>query len=211
MEQNQYIVAFEIGSSKIVGAIAEKSQSGMVSVIHLVEEKLNNCVRYGIVQNVENVKSSINRMLKNLEDRAAGRITEIYVGMSGRSLHSVVKENSRAIDATKPITPETVDSIIREVAREPVKETLTGKTIVFSESSGDETAMTLEDEGHGLFTYYLLKKLQETNGDVTYGDLADYINRNVKKDAFLINEKPQTPVVATSPAVQNTWKTMKLK
>ena len=121
MEQNQYIVAFEIGSSKIVGAIAEKSQSGMVSVIHLVAEKLNNCVRYGIVQNVENVKSSINRMLKNLEDRAAGRITEIYVGMSGRSLHSVVKEKSRAIDATKPITPETVDSIIREVARETVK------------------------------------------------------------------------------------------
>ena len=99
----------------------------------------------------------------------------------------------------------------RGVAREPVKETLAGKTIVFSASSGDETAMTLEEQGHGLFTYYLLKKLQETEGNVTYGELADYINKNVKKDAFLINEKPQTPVVATSPAVQNTWKTMKLK
>ena len=99
----------------------------------------------------------------------------------------------------------------RGVAREPVKETLAGKTVVFSASSGDETAMTLEEQGHGLFTYYLLKKLQETEGNVTYGELADYINKNVKKDAFLINEKPQTPVVATSPAVQNTWKTMKLK
>ena len=99
----------------------------------------------------------------------------------------------------------------RGVAREPMKETLAGKTVVFSASSGDETAMTLEEQGHGLFTYYLLKKLQETEGNVTYGELADYINKNVKKDAFLINEKPQTPVVATSPAVQNTWKTMKLK
>lgn len=99
----------------------------------------------------------------------------------------------------------------RGVAREPVKETLAGKTVVFSASSGDETAMTLEEQGHGLFTYYLLKKLQETEGNVTYGELADYINKNVKKDAFLINEKPQTPVVATSPAVQNTWKNMKLK
>ena len=99
----------------------------------------------------------------------------------------------------------------RGVAREPVKETLAGKTVVFSASSGDETAMTLEEQGHGLFTYYLLKKLQETEGNVTYGELADYINKNVKKDAFLINEKPQTPVVATSPAVQNTWRTMKLK
>ena len=99
----------------------------------------------------------------------------------------------------------------RGVARAPEKETLSGKTVVFSASSGDETAMTLDKEGHGLFTYYLLKKLQETAGDVTYGDLADYLNQHVKKDAFLINEKPQTPVVATSPAIMNTWKQMTFK
>jgi len=99
----------------------------------------------------------------------------------------------------------------RGVARAPEKETLSGKTVVFSASSGDETAMTLDKEGHGLFTYYLLKKLQESEGDVTYGDLADYLHQHVKKDAFLINEKPQTPVVATSPAVVKTWKSMKLK
>ena len=99
----------------------------------------------------------------------------------------------------------------RGVARAPEKETLSGKTIVFSASSGDETAMTLDKEGHGLFTYYLLKKLQESEGNVTYGDLADYLHQHVKKDAFLINEKPQTPVVATSPAVVSTWKQMKLK
>jgi len=99
----------------------------------------------------------------------------------------------------------------RGVARAPKKEMLDGNTIVFSASSGDETAMTLKEEGHGLFTYYLLKKLQETNGEVTYGELADYIHQNVKKDAFLINEKPQTPVVATSPAVLDSWPSLKLK
>jgi len=99
----------------------------------------------------------------------------------------------------------------RGVAREPRKETLAGKSIVFSASSGNETAMTLEEQGHGLFTYYLLKKLQETKGEVTYGELSDYIIRNVQKDAFLINEKPQNPVVATSPAVASMWKNMKLK
>ena len=99
----------------------------------------------------------------------------------------------------------------RGVAIKPKNETLSGKSIVFSASSGDETAMALESEGHGLFTYFLLKKLQETKGNVTYGELADYINKNVKKEAFLINEKPQTPTVTTSQAVEPTWKTMKLK
>ena len=99
----------------------------------------------------------------------------------------------------------------RGVAREAKKETLQGNSVVFSASSGDETAMTHPEKGHGLFTYFLLKKLQETGGNVSYSDLADYINKNVKKEAFLINEKPQTPVVATSTAASSTWGTMTLK
>lgn len=99
----------------------------------------------------------------------------------------------------------------RGVAREPKKETLEGNAVVFSASSGDETAMTNEEQHHGLFTYYLLKKLQDTKGDVSYEELAAYISKNVKKDAFLLNEKPQNPVVATSPDAQDSWKTMNLK
>lgn len=99
----------------------------------------------------------------------------------------------------------------RGVAREAKKEKLDGNAVVFSASSADETAMTYPEKGHGLFTYFLLKKMQETNGDVTYDELAAYINRNVKKEAFLINEKPQTPVVATSPKAASSWKSMKLK
>ncbi len=99
----------------------------------------------------------------------------------------------------------------RGVAREPKKEVLGGKTVVFSATSSDETAMAYKEKQHGLFTYYLLKKLQETKGDVSYEELSQYIKSNVQKEAFLTNEKPQTPVVATSPAVGSTWKTMKLK
>lgn len=99
----------------------------------------------------------------------------------------------------------------RGVAREAKKETLQGNSVVFSASSGDETAMTYPEKGHGLFTYFLLKKLQETQGNVSYSELADYINKNVKKEAFLINEKPQNPVVATSTAASHTWKNMTLK
>ena len=99
----------------------------------------------------------------------------------------------------------------RGVAREAKKEVLEGKSVVFSASSGDETAMTYSEKGHGLFTYFLLKKLQETQGNVSYSELADYINKNVKKEAFLINEKPQTPVIATSPGAADSWSNMKLK
>ena len=121
MEKNQYIVALEIGSSKIVGAIAEKTSAGYLSVKHLQEEKHLNSVRYGIVQNVENIKSSINRILKNLEGMVDGRITQVYMGVSGRSLHSIVSEVNRSVGSTEPITRELIDRIIHDATSTPIR------------------------------------------------------------------------------------------
>lgn len=99
----------------------------------------------------------------------------------------------------------------RGVAREPKKEKLDGNTVVFSAASGDETAMTFKEQGHGLFTYYLLKKLQETQGDVSYEDLDKYIKANVKRESFLTNEKVQTPTTNVSENAIESWKGMRLK
>ena len=53
--------------------------------------------------------------------------------------------------------------------------------IIFSATNADETAHPYYDKSHGLFTYYLLKGLQESNGEATIGSLAEYIKDNVKK------------------------------
>lgn len=121
MRKNQYIAALEIGSSKIVGAIAEKTPNGYLNVRYLQEEKHLNCVRYGIVQNVENIKSIINRVLKNLEGMVDGRITQVYLGVSGRSLHSIVSEVNRSVDTTVAITNELIDRIIHEATSNPIR------------------------------------------------------------------------------------------
>ena len=121
MDKKQHIVAFEIGSSKIVGVIAEKSSSGIVTITHLLEQNPTNCVRYGCVQNVENIKSTITRMTKDFEERIDGRITQVYLGISGRSLHSEVSEVNRSVDPQKAITGEIIDSIIRDASRNPIK------------------------------------------------------------------------------------------
>lgn len=99
----------------------------------------------------------------------------------------------------------------RGVAREAKKETLQGNSVVFSASSGDETAMPYKEKAHGLFTYFLLKKLQDTKGNVTYGELAEYIKKNVQKESILVNDKSQSPNIATSVAITESWGSMKLK
>lgn len=120
MGKNQYIVAFEIGSSKIVGAIAEKTAAG-VQVRCLEIEKLSNCVRYGGIQNPDMVKSSINRIITRLENAIDGVIKKVYVGVSGRSVHSVEVESEHGIDSSRPITEDMIKSYIREMTRNPQK------------------------------------------------------------------------------------------
>jgi len=121
MNNNQYIVALEIGSSKIVGAVAEKSSAGYLTVSHLVEQRHSNIVRYGIVQNVENIKTSVTHLLKQLENQLDGRITQAYVGVSGKSLHSVMSEVNRSVESTAPITQELIDRIISDATRNPLR------------------------------------------------------------------------------------------
>lgn len=112
MDKDQYIAALEIGSSKVVGAIATKSSSGYIAVKHVEEMKIQNCVRYGIVQNVDGTRNAINSIVKKLENRIDGYIKDVYVGVSGRSLHSVESEVSRNLDSSSTITASTINKIL---------------------------------------------------------------------------------------------------
>ena len=62
-----------------------------------------------------------------------------------------------------------------------------------------------------MFTYFLLKKLQESKGDVTFGELSEYITTNVRQQSIVVNGKSQTPTVTPSVTVGDKWKNLKLK
>lgn len=85
-----------------------------------------------------------------------------------------------------------------------------GNMVVMTSATGAETAHSFEEMHHGLFTYYLLQKLQETKGDISLGDLSDYVTKMVKRKSVLINQKKQTPTVIPSPQMQSTWREIKL-
>ena len=86
-----------------------------------------------------------------------------------------------------------------------------GNVVVFSATQNDETAMPYRDKNHGLFTYYLLKKLQDSKGTTTVGELSDYVTDRVRKASVEVNGKAQTPTVRTPVALSDTWRTWQLK
>jgi Uncharacterized protein containing caspase domain len=99
----------------------------------------------------------------------------------------------------------------RGVAIEAKAESPLGNMIVFSAAQGDETAYPYPEMGHGLFTYYLLKKLKETKGAVNLGTLGDYIRKEVGRKSIVVNNKPQTPSVSYSSKMEGSWRSITLK
>ena len=99
----------------------------------------------------------------------------------------------------------------RGVAIKAKPEQPKGKMVIFTAAQGDETAYPFKSQQHGMFTYYLLKKLQDSKGNVTLGELGDYLTKEVKRQSFDENSKMQTPTVNASAAFTGTWREMKLK
>lgn len=98
----------------------------------------------------------------------------------------------------------------RGVAIKVKQATPVGNIVVFSAAQGDETAYPYKEEEHGLFTYYLLKKLQETKGDVTLGELGGYIKTQVERQSIVTNGKLQSPSILPASSIGNGWKEWKL-
>ena len=99
----------------------------------------------------------------------------------------------------------------RAIAIKVKKNAPVGNMVVFSAAQSDETAYQNNKEKHGMFTYYLLKKLQDTDGNVSYGELSDYIIKEVSQRSIVLNGKSQTPSVTPSPALVEDWKSWTLK
>lgn len=98
----------------------------------------------------------------------------------------------------------------RFVVDEPKFEPIKGNMVVFTAASGKESAWPYKEKQHGLFTYYLLKKLQESKGDVSLQQLSDYIEENVTRRSTVLDNK-QTPQIIVSPFMGDSWKNLKLR
>lgn len=98
----------------------------------------------------------------------------------------------------------------RGVKIKPKAEMLSGNTIVFSAATGEETALPYTEKQHGIFTYYLLKKLQESKGEVQLKDLFDFVTTRVSQQSLIVNKKSQTPQINISPSLGDSWTKFKL-
>jgi hypothetical protein len=98
----------------------------------------------------------------------------------------------------------------RAVRIRPREEPVKGNVLVLSASAGNESALPYRNKFHGMFSYYLLKALQDSSGDITMGELVDYVTSKVATSSIIHNNKEQNPTLNVSHQLSSDWRSWKL-
>lgn len=85
------------------------------------------------------------------------------------------------------------------------------KIVVLKAAGENESAYMMKNKSHGLFTYFLLKKLKETKGDITIGELTEYIRNEVAASAIIQYKRSQTVNTVIAPALKASWQNVKMR
>ena len=107
-EIKDFIVAIELGSSKVTGIAGQKKPDGSVSVLALVREDSSSFIRKGVVYNIDKTAQCLTSIVKKLETQLKNRITQVFVGVGGQSIRSVKNSIVKDLPADSIITQEMV-------------------------------------------------------------------------------------------------------
>lgn len=85
----EFIVAIELGSSVFRGIAGKKNPDGSITVQALVKEDATQCIRKGVVNNIDKTATCLKNIVAKLSKTMKQNISHVYVGVGGQSVRSV--------------------------------------------------------------------------------------------------------------------------
>ena len=117
MATNDLIVAIELGSSKIAGAVGRKMSDGSLKVLAYANEPVVGFVRRGVVYNIDQTAQCLSNLINRLEPELGNyTIEQVYVGVGGYTLHSERNTVARTFDEETRVSETLVDEMEEENA-----------------------------------------------------------------------------------------------
>ena len=111
MAATDFIVAIELGSSRISGIAGKKLPDGSIQILAMASENASGCIRKGVIYNLDKTTQSLTSIIKKLESTLKASIGKVYIGMGGQSLRSIRNTEVRHMDEETKISQELIDSL----------------------------------------------------------------------------------------------------
>lgn len=108
----EFIVAIELGSSKITGIAGKKNSDGSISILAVVKEDSTSCIRKGVVFNIDKTVLCLTNIIKKLETTLKTNIARVYVGVGGQSIRSVKNIIIKDLPAETVVTQDMINELM---------------------------------------------------------------------------------------------------
>ena len=104
----EFIVAIELGSSKMTGIAGKKNLDGSIQVLACVKEDSSSFIRKGVVYNIDKTAQCLTNIVNRLEKQLKTTITQVYVGVAGQSIRSIHNVIAKDITDDSVVTQDMV-------------------------------------------------------------------------------------------------------
>ncbi len=108
---NNFIVAIELGSSKVTAIAGRKDPDGAIQVLAFAQEPSTTFIRKGRINNISKMTTCLSSMKEKLEQKLQKHIGQVYVGIGGMGMHTVANSVVRHFESKVEITQEMIDSM----------------------------------------------------------------------------------------------------
>ena len=112
MATTDFMVAIELGSTRITGVAGRKDLDGKLTILAFASEEASACIRKGTVFNIDKTAQAITSIINKLEATLDASIAKVYVGISGQSVRTVKNSVARQFEGETRITADIVDQLI---------------------------------------------------------------------------------------------------
>ncbi len=112
MAAKEFIVAIELGSSKITGIAGKKAMDGSIQVLAVVKEDATSCIRKGVVYNIDKTSVCLTNIIKKLKTLLKSEISRVYVGMGGQSIRSVRNTIVKTLPEDSVVTQDIINELM---------------------------------------------------------------------------------------------------
>ena len=87
--EDNFIVAIELGSSKVTGLVGRKQPDGAIQILASIQEPSASFIRKGRINNLNKMTSCATLIKEKLEKTLKKTISGCYVGVGGMGMHTV--------------------------------------------------------------------------------------------------------------------------
>ena len=112
MAAKEFIVAIELGSSKITGIAGKKSMDGSLQVLAVVREDATSCIRKGVVYNIDKTSACLTNIIKKLKTLLKSEISQVYVGVGGQSIRSIRNSSVKKLPEDTIISQDIINELM---------------------------------------------------------------------------------------------------